>query len=35
MLTGNKGIFTIKLWEIEKAEKLQGQKVECFYEGEK
>ena len=35
MLTGNKGIFTIKLWDREKAEKLKGQKVEYFYEGEK
>ena len=35
MLTGNRGIYTIKLWDKVKAEKLIGQKVEYFYEGER
>ena len=35
MLTGNKGIFTIKLWDNSKAEGVLGEKVEYFYEGDK
>ena len=34
MLTGNRGVFTIKLWDKSKGEKLVGKKVEYFYEGE-
>ena len=35
MLTGNRGIFTIKLFDKAKAFDLIGKKVEFFYEGEK
>ena len=35
MLTGNRGIFTIKLFDKEKGEKLLGKKVEFFYEGDR
>ena len=34
MLTGYKGIYTIKLWDEEKVKHLLGQKVEFFYGGE-
>ena len=35
MLTGNKGIFTIKVYDKSKAQGLLGKKVEYFYEGDK
>ena len=35
MLTGNKGIFTINLWDKSRAEGVLGEKVEYFYEGDK
>ena len=35
MLTGNKGIFTIKVYDKQKAQGLLGKKVEYFYEGDK
>ena len=35
MLTGNRGIYTIKLWDKAKAFQLIGKKVEFAYEGEK
>ena len=35
MLTGYKGIYTIKVWDKKKGEKLLGQKVKYFYEGDK
>ena len=35
MLTGNRGVYTIKVWDKTKGEKLIGQKVEYFYEGER
>ena len=31
----NKGIFSIKLWDKTKAEKLVGKKIEFYYEGDK
>ena len=35
MLTGSKGVYTIKVWDEKKGEKLLGQKVEYFYDGDK
>ena len=35
MLTGNRGVFNIKLWDKEKAKKLLGKKVVYYYEGDK
>ena len=35
MLTGNRGIFTIKVYDKSKANNLVGKVVQYFYEGEK